>query len=84
MIRQQFGAAWGYFEDDAFLTGTGAGQIGLDVEQFTSENLSNSVKPSFVEDGNTEPSSLIREGVETISASHLVIDDDIVRSHKKL
>jgi HK97 family phage major capsid protein len=26
LITRQFGSAWGYFEDDAFLTGTGAGQ----------------------------------------------------------
>jgi len=26
LIKRQFGAAWGYYEDDAFLDGTGAGQ----------------------------------------------------------
>jgi HK97 family phage major capsid protein len=26
LIRRQFGSAWGYFEDDAFLMGSGAGQ----------------------------------------------------------
>ncbi len=26
LIRRQFGLAWGYYEDDAFLQGTGAGQ----------------------------------------------------------
>ena len=26
LITRQFGSAWGYFEDDAFLAGTGAGQ----------------------------------------------------------
>lgn len=26
LIKRQFGSAWGYFEDDAFINGTGAGQ----------------------------------------------------------
>lgn len=51
LIRQQFGSAWGYFEDDAFLVGTGAGQpLGIQNCNATINNLRNTANRVMIED----------------------------------
>jgi len=51
LIKKMFGAAWGYFEDDAFLVGTGAGQpLGIQNCGCTINNYRNTVNRVLIED----------------------------------
>lgn len=51
LIRRMFGSAWGYFEDDAFLVGTGAGQpLGIQNCGCTINVLRNTANRVMIED----------------------------------
>lgn len=51
LLKRMFGSAWGYFEDDAFLVGTGAGQpLGIQNCGCTINNLRNTANRVMLED----------------------------------
>ena len=51
LIKWMFGSAWGYFEDDAFLVGTGAGQpLGIQNCNATINVLRNTANRVMIED----------------------------------
>jgi len=51
LIRRQFGQAWGYVEDDAFLTGSGAGQpLGIQNCNCVINNFRNTANRVMIED----------------------------------
>lgn len=51
LIKRMFGTAWGYYEDDAFIVGTGAGQpLGILNCNCTINNLRNTANRVMLED----------------------------------